>query len=241
MEATGHKITSSPNSLSTEQSRERPWRSVDMFLRKHARYWFLSVLPLTLFFAPTRALGDNLNVPFNIPDSLFPPPGVSPWGTLSLHLNPDNSISVDVSIAAGLDIGEFSFNTTSSSIAISGQPTNWFLGNFPAGACAGNPAYGCFDGWVTTYQLLGVTPHPVSDLSFIVTTPSGFTSVNQLVGLNSGGSVPVDFEAFLVSPSSGNIVANAYALVTPTPEPSLILLIGTGLGLLAALRRRPAS
>ncbi|MGO9260407.1 MAG: PEP-CTERM sorting domain-containing protein [Bryobacteraceae bacterium] len=206
-----------------------------MFLSKHARYWFFSVLALTLFFAPTRALGDSLSLDFNIPDSLFPPPGASPWATLSLNLNPDNSISVDVSVVAGLDVTDFTFNTTSSSIAISGQPTNWFLTDFPTGACAGNPAYGCFDGWVTT-ELFGVTPNPVSDLSFIVTTPSGFSSVNQLVGLNYSASVPVDFEVVLESPSGG--FSDAYALATAVPEPSTLLLLGSVLLCFVALAAR---
>ena len=201
---------------------------------------------MTLLMVPGVCQADSLVTTFNMPNGFVPPAGSGPWATLSLTLNPDASITVDVQAAPGFKLGDFLFNPPGGigapGLTVSTLPTNWFF--FPDGECltdyiSGSLGENCFDSDIDNQDVSMTPPAPLSDLTFTLTEASGFTSVNNLVNPGYQGQPGKEFAIVLENVDKTDL-GEAYASAPEqTPEPSSFALLGTGLlGLVGAIRRK---
>lgn len=215
------------------------------------RFLTLCLSLVALLLVPSICRADSLVLSFNTPNSLNPPAGSGPWATLSLMLNPNATITVDVQAAPGFMLGDFLFNPPGfhgTGLTVSTLPTNWFF--FPDGACltdkiGGSPGLNCFGSDIGNIFVFATPPAPLSDLTFTLTQASGFTSVFNLVnpGVQCPGGIcsfiPIRSGpqfAIILENGSGSSVGVAYANV---PEPSSLLMLASGLaGVLGAMRRK---
>jgi len=174
-------------------------------------------------------------VVINVPNSgLSATPG--PYATVTYTLNASNSIDVTVTMEPGFEaFGNadiFGFNIVGSTDGLS-------VTNLPAGFSA-NLAGGQMDGFGNFEVTLSCCPasDAVSSFSFTVSRTGGFSSASDLFEANNTGS----HFAIHIAPTNGNPTGFAADGEIPTneiPEPTSMLLLGTGLVSLAAgLRRR---
>jgi hypothetical protein len=165
---------------------------------------------LLLYCSPL--LANSISYSLNAPNSqLSGSPG--PYGTVSLSLNNNGTISVLVTMAANFGIAG-----GGPAFGLNGPAGLTFSAlTFGFSCChASGSGYGGFQ-----YVITGPPPsgHAPTSLSLIVGAPGGFTSVNQL-GNN--------FMAHVI-PANGN--PTGYATVAmPDGDPSTLTLLLLGLG-----------
>jgi hypothetical protein len=158
---------------------------------------------------PRPFLKDKLTAVFDLPGASNPPAQPAPWGSLKLALNANGTIGANLTMSPGLDLGILLLDLPSSA-TVSGLPANWIF--FQPGACAGN-GFGCYSSFVATdfngiagffgVGLGGIVPSPLSNLSFTISTPSGFSGVDQLI---SGSS---SFVIGIVDPTTNTVTGVA--------------------------------
>lgn len=173
----------------------------------------------------------------NVPNAgLSGTPG--PYATVTYTLN-GNVIDVNVQMALGFTAfgtgdgnnGIFGFNVVGSTAGLS-------VTNLPAGFTA-NLGGGQMDGFGNFDVTLSCCnpQNGVTSFSFTVSRTGGFSSASDLFEASSSGA----HFAVHVAPSDGSPTGFAGDAGTPTevPEPTSMLLLGTGLVTLAAgLRKR---
>ena len=176
-------------------------------------------------------------VVINVPNSgLSATPG--PYATVTSVLN-GNVIDVNVQMALGFTAfgtgdgnnGIFGFNIVGSTAGLS-------VTNLPVGFTA-NLGGGQMDGFGNFEVTLSCCnpQNGVTSFSFTVSRTGGFSSASDLFEASSSGA----HFAIHVAPSDGSPTGFAGDAGTPSeiPEPTSMLLLGTGLVTLAAgLRRR---
>ena len=166
------------------------------------------------------------------------------YGTVTLTLV-GNAIQVDISLLPGNRIVNTGFDasvafnfTGSGQIGVTGLPGTYTLVN------SGNPSSIDMDGFGTfeygvLFNAQGGGAGTDSSLTFTVTRVGGFSSVFELMQLstNPPGSFQSPFAVDIICDSCGP--ATGVVGTTGVPEPTSMLLLGTGLATLAAgLRKR---
>jgi len=166
------------------------------------------------------------------------------YGTVTLTLV-GNAIQVDISLLPGNRIVNTGFDasvafnfTGSGQIGVTGLPGTYTLVN------TGNPSSIDMDGFGTfeygvLFNAQGGGAGTDSSLAFTVTRVGGFASVFELVQLstNPPGTFRSPFAVDIICDSCGP--ATGVVGTTGVPEPTSMLLLGTGLATLAAgLRKR---
>jgi hypothetical protein len=166
------------------------------------------------------------------------------YGTVTLTLV-GNAIQVDISLLPGNRIVNTGFDasvafnfTGSGQIGVTGLPGTYTLVN------SGNPSSIDMDGFGTfeygvLFNAQGGGAGTDSSLTFTVTRVGGFASVFELMQLstNPPGSFQSPFAVDIICDSCGP--ATGVVGTTGVPEPTSMLLLGTGLATLAAgLRKR---
>ncbi len=176
------------------------------------------------------------SVVINVPNAgLSGTPG--PYATVNYVLNGGN-IDVTVTMFPGFaafgtgaaNNGIFGFNVVGSTAGLN-------ITNLPAGF-AFNPAGGQMDGFGNFDVTLSCcNPPGVTSFSFTISRTGGFSSASDIFEANASGA----HFAIHIAPTNGNPTGFAADGGTPgdMPEPTSMLLMGTGLATLAAgLRKR---
>ena len=171
------------------------------------------------------------------------------YGTVTLTLNMSGGIDVNISLLPGNRIVHTGFNASVAfncpgcgQIGVTGLPANYSLVN------SGNPSSIGMDGFGTfQYGVLfgpnGGGAGTDSSLSFTVTRSGGFSSVFELVqnSTNPPGTKESPFAIDIICDSCQG-ATGVVGTGTPTggmPEPTSMVLLGSGLaGLAAAARKR---
>lgn len=176
-------------------------------------------------------------VVINVPNSgLSGTPG--PYATVTYTLN-GSVIDVTVQMAPGFTaFGEGNGNNGIFGFNVVGSTAGLSVTNLPAGFTA-NLGGGQMDGFGNFDVTLSCcnASNAVTSFSFTVSRTGGFSSASDLFEANSSGA----HFAVHVAPSNGNPTGFAGDSGTPSevPEPTSMLLLGSGLVTLAAgLRRR---
>jgi len=166
------------------------------------------------------------------------------YGSITLTLV-GNAIQVDISLLPGNRIVNTGFDasvafnfTGSGQIGVTGLPGTYTLVN------SGNPSSISMDGFGTfeygvLFNAQGGGAGTDSSLTFTVTRVGGFSSVFELMQLstNPPGSFQSPWAVDIICDSCGP--ATGVVGTTGVPEPTSMLLLGTGLATLAAgLRKR---
>lgn len=192
---------------------------------------FLLVAAVTLALSiPAKA--DSITYDLNVNNGALP--GSGPWGTVGLVLNGNGTITITVTGASGFEVGHmfgFNVNGAFAGISVTGAPTGWSLTSN-----TNVDGFGKFE----KVESDGGSDRFASFSFTVDTTTSGkFTTVNNLVELNSNGYYFATHVFPIGSPDTGFA-----ASTTPTnviPEPGTLALFGTGLlGMAGAIRRRIA-
>jgi hypothetical protein len=166
------------------------------------------------------------------------------YGTITLTLNGSGGIDVSISLLSGNRIvntgfdASVAFNSTlGGQIGVTGLPGTYTLVNSGNPSSIGMDGFGTFE-YGVLFNAQGGGAGTDSSLTFTVTRVGGFSSVFQLVELstNPPGSIQSPFAVDIICDSCGPATG---VVGTQVPEPTSMLLLGTGLATLAAgLRKR---
>jgi hypothetical protein len=168
------------------------------------------------------------------------------YGTVTLTLNGSGGIDVNIQLLPGNRIvhtgfaASVAFNSTlGGQIGVTGLPGTYSLLNSGNPSSIGMDGFGTFQ-YGVVFNASGGGAGTDSSLTFTVTRAGGFSSVFDLVqnSTNPPGSFQTAFAIDIICDSCQG-ATGIVGTTTGTPEPTSMMLLGTGLlGIGAAIRKR---